>query len=300
MERSMRLGAIVPAHELRPGLFVSVRSLVDQSRALDEIIVAVNGALLGSIKYVQAAMSAYEAVRVVPVRSGLPQALNDALQHSTADLVFRLDVDDVALAGRVSAQTGYFLENPRTSVLGSYMLRIDKDRQQEKVLRYPLSGVALSKALREAVGVAHPSVAFRRSDVLEVGGYREDMLVAQDYELWLRMHENGFVVANTPRLLTEYHTSKYSSSAKYPAMRTVAALNVFSHLGMTTRECESFDWCTRICRRHFNSFAFWVHPSYGWIRKLVPASELKAQSQLLGMSAVESRALKEYSAYVGT
>ncbi len=296
----MRLGAIVPAHELRPGLFVSVRSLVDQTRTLDEIIVAVNGALLESIKYVQEAMSAYETVRVVPVRSGLPQALNDALQHSTADLVFRLDVDDVALGDRVSAQAGYFLEHPRTSVLGSYILRVDSNRQQKKILRYPLSGDALFKALREAVGVAHPSVAYSRSDVLEAGGYREDMLVAQDYELWLRMHEKGFVVANTPRVLTEYHTSTSSSSAKYPAMRTVAALNVFSHLGVTNRECESSDWCTRICRQHFKNFAYWVHPSYGWIRKLVSASELKPQTQLLGKSAVESRAIEEYSAYVGT
>ena len=52
--------------------------------------------------------------------------------------------------------------------------------------------------------VAHPAVMMRRDAVLKAGGYRKTFSPAEDYDLWLRMSDLGYAIANLPQPLLNY------------------------------------------------------------------------------------------------
>ena len=78
------------------------------------------------------------------------------------------------------------------------------DCSQEGVLRVPPvepAQIAAEARLRSPFN--HPTVVYRRSAVLQAGGYRELPLL-EDYWLFTRMIESGCVVANVPEPLVLY------------------------------------------------------------------------------------------------
>jgi GT2 family glycosyltransferase len=54
------------------------------------------------------------------------------------------------------------------------------------------------------VSFSHPAVAFRRSAVMAVGGYRTQFFPTEDIDLWNRLVENGYKVLVQPEYLLDY------------------------------------------------------------------------------------------------
>lgn len=262
----MRLGAIVPVHDSRPGLRQTVESLLRQTTRLDVVLLAVNGKLARDPGTVLGALPSDSRIQVLKTRDGLPSALNDSLSAIDAEIIFRLDVDDVASPERVERQLGLLAVRPELSVVGSQMFGIDAETGKRKALRYPTHDTELRQAIAQARGIAHPAVAYRREAVLDAGGYREDLLVAQDYELWLRMQNLGFKFANHPDPLTTYRTSTVSLTARYPAMRTVVAINAFAHHERKVVCHPAANWCTKVCRSHVSRIRYGASSDFRWLR----------------------------------
>ena len=59
----------------------------------------------------------------------------------------------------------------------------------------------------------HPSVMFRRSAVVEVGGYRGFFANAEDYDLWLRLSPTS-AFCNIPIPLTRYRLNTHGASLR--------------------------------------------------------------------------------------
>lgn len=272
-------------------------SLFTQTRPLDVIILAVNGNLSGTAVRKIGAMLSNPRLRILPSRDGLPCALNDSLSAVDADIVFRLDVGDVAKATRVEKQAAMFSKRPELSVVGSQMLRVDEASGIRKSLIYPTGDGQLREAIFTARGVAHPAVAFRRKSVLNAGGYREDLYVAQDFELWMRMSNQGFYFANHAEILTEYWVASNSLTASYPAMRTVAALNSLAHHYGGTLQCSSNSWATVLCRLHVTRFLLWRR-GFRWIRGMARALDLPDPAFSQGREELEHLATAESVRYL--
>ena len=48
--------------------------------------------------------------------------------------------------------------------------------------------------------INHPSVMFKRNSILSAGNYRSNYLL-EDYDLWVRLIQKGFVILNTGTVL---------------------------------------------------------------------------------------------------
>ena len=48
---------------------------------------------------------------------------------------------------------------------------------------------SIIKIMYKTSPIIHPSVVMRRESIVAVGGYREDLMRAQDYELWSRLFD---------------------------------------------------------------------------------------------------------------
>jgi glycosyltransferase involved in cell wall biosynthesis len=120
-------------------------------------------------------------------RAGLTRALNRALGLARADLVARLDADDLALPERLARQRAFLAAHPEVGLLGTAAREVDEGGALVREVRPPAGDAALRRALIRANPFVHSSVMARRALLARAGGYDETLAVAQDYDLWMRL-----------------------------------------------------------------------------------------------------------------
>lgn len=135
-------------------------------------------------------------------KSNLACALQEGLQACTAPLVARMDADDISLPERFSHQIRALQASPDTLALGTSYRFMNAEGRLGRTVRTPRSS-QIPKMLCDGSPLAHPTVMFRRREVLEVGGYRAGFDLAEDYDLWLRLSCKGRL-DNLPQVLLYY------------------------------------------------------------------------------------------------
>ena len=184
-----------------------VRSAVDsvlaQTYADFELLVIDDASTDGSGDVVRAVCDA--RIRVVPnaANLGLTTSLNTGLALARGELVARHDADDLSRPERLATQVALLDTRPEVSLVGSWYQKIDPAGKSLGERALPVDHARLSWALLFYCPFVHSAVVFRRRAVVEMGGYDERFVYAQDYDLWSRMARRA-KVANIPATLVEY------------------------------------------------------------------------------------------------
>jgi glycosyltransferase involved in cell wall biosynthesis len=183
---SPRVSVLMAVHDGAPWVKDAVGSVLGQTLDDFELIVLDDG----STDATPELLSAITDRRLRVERrshAGLTRALNAALQLARAPIVARLDADDIALPERLARQVAFLDAHPEIGVLGSAAREIDAEGRDVRVVRPPQDDGALRRALIRRNPMVHSTVAMRRCDVEAVGGYDPRFVVAQDYDLWIRL-----------------------------------------------------------------------------------------------------------------
>jgi succinoglycan biosynthesis protein ExoA len=161
-----------------------------------------------------AAIAEEAGARVVPnVGRGISAALNAALGAATGDVLLRFDAHAEMPAGHVAASLRALEEEDRAAKVGGW----------RAVEGRGVWGKALAEALSSPLGVGHaliwrppgpharrrdvehvPLGCFRAEAVREVGGWREDLLANEDFELDHRLRLAGGRVVYDPAIWSIY------------------------------------------------------------------------------------------------
>ncbi len=140
---------------------------------------------------------------------GLVSALNHGLHACRAELVARMDADDLMLPERLSAHLDHFARNPGISLSACRAEIFPEETLHAGFREYMrwqngcLTHEQIARDLYIESPFAHPAVAFRRRAVLDAGGYREGPF-PEDYELWLRLFHAGHRMEKMPRTLLRW------------------------------------------------------------------------------------------------
>lgn len=142
-------------------------------------------------------------------RSGLAVSLNTGLAYCKYPLIARMDADDVALPKRFLFQYSYMQNHPEVDVLGGQIDEYDDDLKKKLASRFvPLTHDEIVRYAKLRSPFNHPTVMYKKSSLEEIGGY--PLFYPEDYPLWGRMAQNGFIFANLPqRLLLMRSSSAY-------------------------------------------------------------------------------------------
>lgn len=150
---------------------------------------------------------------------GVTRSLNIGLQAARGTYVARMDADDLCAPDRLARQVAFLDAHPDHVLLGSSLLSIDA---QGRVLRRrikPMNDMRLRWAMLFRTVIHHPTAMFRR--VMPDGApakYDESCAAAQDYELWLRLLQQGKGAILAEPLLS-YREHPESVSAKKLALQ---------------------------------------------------------------------------------
>ena len=159
------------------------------------------------------------------VNRGLAYSLNKAISLCDAELIARVDSDDIQHIDRLENQVIYMKENPKVDLLCS--AAYIKNSKGCKKLIMPTSHKEISSRLKKSNCIIHPTIMVRANFFLNYGLYNETFRRAQDYELWLRALKKGarFGALNKP--LIYYNTNNYAWPLKTLFRHSYNRLRIF-------------------------------------------------------------------------
>ncbi|MEX2443296.1 MAG: glycosyltransferase family A protein [Alkalispirochaeta sp.] len=252
MSRSRMVSAIIPVYNRELLVGAALESVISQTVPPGwelELVVVDDGSTDGTLSAVEQCVGAYRSaggrVSLLSLpHIGFPGAVrNRGVDASHGELLAFLDSDDRWYPEKLPAQL---------NLHGSRRCRISHTREvwhrdgrsvSQRKQRHRREGDIFEDALHKCI-VGPSTVMIDRTLYEESSGFREDLEIAEDYELWLRVlaaEEIAFV----DRPLTEKRAGPWEQlSEKYgrieafriTALRDLVNGEYFSHRGMPVRQ----------------------------------------------------------------
>jgi hypothetical protein len=209
------ISVVMPVHNGMPFLPEAVGSILGQTFRVFEVVVIDDGSTDDTPVYLRALDDPRVRVHRIE-KAGIVGALNYGLRQARAELVARMDADDVSYPTRLEKQYGFTRDHPDHVLFSCHFDYIDPRGQFVRDHHNLLTDEAIRWQMLFTTPFVHPGAVFRRADALAVGGYREEFPVAQDYDLWARLAPRGRL-ANYPEKLLGYRCNPTSTSEKNSA-----------------------------------------------------------------------------------
>lgn len=178
----------------------SMESIYNQTVPTDNFVLVCDGPLNPPLDEVIAEMQKKFGNRLYVHRlaknGGLGNALNEGMKYCKNKLVARMDSDDVSHKDRCEKEIRIFETHPEISIVSGVIEEFVGD------ISHVQSRRVVPEKQKEIIAFAkkrnpfnHPCVMYRKSAVEAAGGY-QDFYLLEDYYLWIRMLQKGFIGYN--------------------------------------------------------------------------------------------------------
>ncbi len=186
------VSVVMPVYNGEKWLSAAIESVLAQTLDAWELIVVDDGSADASAGIATGYAGRDRRIQVVRQHnSGAAAARNKGRETASGRWIASLDADDVAEPTRLASQLA-FAEAQNLVLAGSGFTQIDAAGTLGRVYSYPAGDKALRRRLQRLMGFPPASSAFfSRSLADRLGGYRPQLNHADDWDLWIRLAENG-------------------------------------------------------------------------------------------------------------
>lgn len=196
----------MPVHNGERYLDSAIESMIRQDFDDFEFIIVDDGSVDRSADILNNWQDRDKRIRVITQKEncGLPKSLNNGLSHCRAELIARMDCDDLSEPERLRIQVNFMDQHPDIVASGAQALLIDPCSRSICKGSVPTDHENIDAMLLKGMGSAiyHPLVIMRKSSLDRIGGYDESVEL-EDLDLFLRLAEIG-TLANLPDYLLKY------------------------------------------------------------------------------------------------
>ena len=154
---------------------------------------------------------------------GLPKSLNKGILEAKGRYIARMDADDISLPERFARQIEFLDKHPEVGVCGTFAKKIDENNNIIGRIKLQSKSEDLKNAICFFVPFVHPTVMIRKEILLE-NNYDENCIIAQDYNLWLRLSDKTSFF-NIPKTLFHYRVHTSQSQQKAGKKRSTSSRN---------------------------------------------------------------------------
>lgn len=179
----------------------AISSVLSQTVLAQDILIVDDG----STDHPETVVAQFPNARIIrKPNGGLSSARNFGLGRTSANYVIFLDADDRLLPEAISSGLECIQANPDAAfVYGGHRL-VSEDGRVAGPGKYDAVGENAHESLLAGNLVAmHATVLYRRSALLEAGGFDESLRRCEDYDLYLRL-ASRHPIATYPAIVAEY------------------------------------------------------------------------------------------------
>ena len=122
---------------------------------------------------------------------GIPRSLNKGVSLCHSDLIAHLDADDYVRSDWLGKQFEFMSQNKDVAFCGSRFEELFNGSLYPQSYPFLETDHEIRHNLCYINSVPHSFIIFRKSLFLKVGGYDPKLVIAHDYDLWIRLLEKG-------------------------------------------------------------------------------------------------------------
>ncbi len=189
----------------------ALESLLNQTKMPNEIVLVKDGGLTKELdelifEYIENHPDLFKIISLAE-NKGLGNALSIGILECSHEVVARMDTDDICMPNRFEKQIEFLVSNPNFDVVGSNVEEFNKvPGDLKRYRKMPEGGTKLLKYSKFRNPLNHPTVMYKKTKVLEAGNYNADILLFEDYSLFIRMLKNGCHFYNIQESLLNFRT----------------------------------------------------------------------------------------------
>lgn len=172
----------------------AIESMMSQTVPSDDFVLVCDGMLNNQLNQVIDSYSDRLHVIRSDIKVGLSNVLNIGLNACKYELVARMDSDDISLPDRCEKQLRVFEQHSDLTIVSGTIQEFTGEPKGDGLLKMrvlPETNEELVRFSQKRNPFNHPAVMFKKSAVLEIGGYHDDYHRFEDYDLWIRLMHNG-------------------------------------------------------------------------------------------------------------
>lgn len=202
MELVPQVSVLMPVYNTASFLREAMDSILSQTFEDFELIVLDDC----SPDNAEEVLDAYDDPRIVRYRGeknvGLSNVLNEGLDIAQGKYIARMDSDDISMPNRLQVQVDYLEAHPEVDLV-SVGMQLFGAKEEVWIREQDPEKVKISALFHSPV--LHASSVWRKESFERHGlRFRQEMVPAEDYDLWTRALVKGLKLVNLPEVLYKY------------------------------------------------------------------------------------------------
>ena len=197
-----RVSILMPVYNVAPYLREAMDSILAQTFQDFELIVLDDCSPDNSAEI----LDTYTDERIVRYRGeknmGLSNVLNVGMAMARGEFIARMDSDDLSTPERLATQVAYLDAHPEVD-LCSCGMELFGAKQETWVRETNVEDVKITALFHSPI--LHASSVWRRASFERVGlRFLQEMVPAEDYDMWTRAMAAGLRLVNIPEVMYQY------------------------------------------------------------------------------------------------
>jgi glycosyltransferase involved in cell wall biosynthesis len=199
------VSVVMPVHNAEKYLSQAIESILGQTFSDFEFIIVDDGSTDSSSVILERYQRQDKRIKVFSQKNlGVTAARNTGCRMAKGKFIAVMDSDDISLPERLERQYRFLESHAEVGICGTWAEIIDQNGREVTVYRLPDESQVIKWFLNFGVNyLIHSSVMMRQEIVRKLGFYLSEMIVCEDYYLWVRA-SRVTQMANIPEILTRY------------------------------------------------------------------------------------------------
>jgi len=221
------VSVLMPVYNGADFVETSVSSILAQTFKDFELIIADDGSTDKTPDILNQLANKDRRIRLIRNNKceGISTILNYAATFAQGMLFARMDADDWASQSRLELQVSTFHQNKKLVLCGSNVTHVDEHMRRIFHTVLPLSDWDIRCTALFENPFAHPSIMMCANAFRRVGGYNQSLSTTQDYELWIRLFDQGEVCnLSSPLIKMRRHVQSVSSRMRLEQLDRTAEI----------------------------------------------------------------------------
>jgi len=202
LDNSFSISVVIPTFNRLIYLERAIKSVLNQTISVNEIIIVDDGSDDGTSEFIH---SNYPNLKYIfQSNSGVSAARNTGIKAASSNWIAFLDSDDAWVANKIQKQITELELNPEMNFCHSNEIWIRNGKEiKQKNTHKKFGGFIFNKCL-DKCRISPSTVICRRSLLIKLNGFDEDLAICEDYDLWLRITSNNPVIYIEKPLIIKY------------------------------------------------------------------------------------------------
>lgn len=207
------ISVVMPARNAQKYITSAIESILHQTFKRFELIIVNDSSTDKTREIIESFSKRDPRVKLIhnEKRLNIASSLNKGIQQASANIIARMDTDDIAFSNRLELQHKLISKSKNVAVVGANIMIINAAGDQTGIRKYPNSSKELKDCFFKYSPFAHPVVCFRKNMFEEVGGYDPKYSPTEDLDLWFRLGSK-YEFGSIPEILLKYRIYEKSSS----------------------------------------------------------------------------------------